>query len=404
MKVLHLTSEYPPHKVGGLGTHVEELTRAQVKAGIEPIVVVCAFSGNQGYENVNGVHVFRFDADNIPAEDFPSWALQMNVLMQKHASQVIEEFKDVSLIHAHDWLVATAAVGLKHIFRIPLISTIHSLEEGRRGGIYEDRQALIHDIERKMVYESWRVIVCSNFMKQSVCSAFSTPWEKVDVVVNGVDVSKYSSDSGHYSEVRGRFALAHEKIVFFVGRHVWEKGVDVLVGAVQSVLSEVPDAKFVIAGEGYMTDKCKALVWQMGFGDKVLFTGYTDDKTLDALLHVSDVVVIPSRYEPFGIVALEGMASHTPVVVADTGGLSEIVQHEVNGLKVWSGHSESLAIGIKRVLVDGGLKDSIVNNAYGNVRDMYSWENVAGMTKGVYDRVVDEYNCADWKPSPGLMW
>ncbi len=404
MKVLHLTSEYPPHKVGGLGTHIEQLTRAQVKAGIEPIVVVCAFSGNEGYENVNGVHVFRFDADNIPAEDFPSWALQMNVLMQKQASQVIEEFKDISLIHAHDWLVATAAVGLKHIFRIPLVSTIHSLEEGRRGGIYEDRQELIHDIERKMVYESWRVITCSNFMKQSVCSAFSTPWENVDVIANGVDASKYNSCPKHCAEVKEKFALPHEKIVFFVGRHVWEKGVDVLVGAVPSVLSEVPDAKFVITGEGYMTDKCKEMVWQMGFGDKVLFTGYTDDNTLDALLHLSDVVVIPSRYEPFGIVALEGMASHTSVVAADTGGLSEIIQHEVNGLKVWSGHSDSLAIGIKRILKEDDLRKSITANAYESVRNTYNWENIANITKGVYERVIGEYNSTDWKPNPELMW
>lgn len=403
MKILHLTSEYPPHKVGGLGTHVDDLTRAQVKAGIEPIVIACAFSGSQGYENIDGVHVFRFDADNIPAEDFPSWALQMNVLMQNQAGKVIEEFKDISLIHAHDWLVATAAIGLKHIYRIPLLSTIHSLEEGRRGGIYEDRQELIHDIERKMVYESWRVITCSNFMKQSVCSSFYTPWDKIDVIPNGVNMSKYDFNYDRYAEIRAKFALPHEKIVFFVGRHVWEKGVDVLVGAVQSVLKEVPEAKFVITGEGYMTDKCRDLTNQMGLGDKVLFTGYTDDDTLDALLHISDVIVIPSRYEPFGIVALEGMASRTPVVASDTGGLSEIIQHEINGLKVWSGHSESLAIGISRVLKDNGLKENIVTNAYNIVKSTYNWENIAGMTKSTYERIIDEYNKADWKPSPELV-
>lgn len=403
MKILHLTSEYPPHKVGGLGTHVDDLTRAQVKAGIEPIVIACAFSGSQGYENIDGVHVFRFDADNIPAEDFPSWALQMNVLMQNQASKVIEEFKDISLIHAHDWLVATAAIGLKHIYRIPLLSTIHSLEEGRRGGIYEDRQELIHDIERKMVYESWRVITCSNFMKQSVCSSFYTPWDKIDVIPNGVNMSKYDFNYDRYAEIRNKFALPYEKIVFFVGRHVWEKGVDVLVGAVGSVLKEVPEAKFVITGEGYMTEKCRDLTNQMGLGNKVLFTGYTDDDTLDALLHISDVVVIPSRYEPFGIVALEGMASRTPVVASDTGGLSEIIQHEVNGLKVWSGHSESLAIGISRVLKDNGLKENIVTNAYNTVKSTYNWQNIANMTKSTYERIIDEYNKADWKPSPELV-
>ncbi|MFH1127533.1 MAG: glycosyltransferase family 4 protein, partial [archaeon] len=400
MRVLHLTSEYPPHKVGGLGTHVEELTRAQVKAGIEPIVVVCAFSGNQGYENVGGVHVFRFDADNIPAEDFPSWALQMNVLMQNKASEVIEEFKDISLIHAHDWLVATAAVGIKHIFRIPLISTVHSLEKGRRGGIYEDRQELINDLERKMVYESWRVITCSHFMKQCVCSSFSTPWDKIDVIPNGVDMSRYDFDYARYQEAKGRFALPHEKIVFFVGRHVWEKGLDVLIGAARSVIAEVPDVKFVVTGEGYMTDKCKDMAHQMGLGDKVMFTGYTDEETLNGLFHVSDVIAVPSRYEPFGIVALEGMASRTPVVAADTGGLSEIIQHDINGLKVWAGHSESLAVGIKRILKDPKLKESIVSNAYDTVKNTYSWGAIANMTKATYERIAGEYQKASWKPSP----
>ena len=126
MKILHLTWEYPPYKVGGLSTHVEELTQAQQKLGHEPIIVACAFEGKDGYENVNGVHVFRFDADHIPAEDFPSWTLQMNVLMQNAASEVMSEFPDISLIHSHDWLSATSAISLKHIYRIPLISTLAS--------------------------------------------------------------------------------------------------------------------------------------------------------------------------------------------------------------------------------------------------------------------------------------
>ncbi len=403
MKVLHLTSEYPPHKIGGLGTHVEELTRAEAKAGIEPVVVTCAFGGHSSYEAKDGVHIFRFDADNIPAEDFPSWALQMNILMQNEASKVIEQFKDIALVHAHDWLAATAAINVKHIYRLPLITTIHSLEIGRRNGIYEDRQELIHDIERKLVYESWRVITCSNFMKQSVCSIFFTPWDKIDVIPNGVHAQKYNFDYARYDEMKKKFALPHEKIVFFVGRHVWEKGVDVLIGAVPSVIAEVRDVKFVISGEGYMTDKCKNLSAQMGVQDKVLFTGYTDDGTLNALMHISHAIAIPSRYEPFGIVALEGMASKTPVVVSDTGGLSEIVQHETTGLKVWAGHSESLAYGIKRALQDEGLRQYIIANAEKSVKDTYNWENIAGMTKKTYERIVGEYKTANWKPNPALI-
>ncbi|MEA3229771.1 MAG: glycogen/starch synthase, partial [archaeon] len=111
MKVMHISWEFPPYKVGGIGSVLDDLTRHQVLEGIEPIVVTCGFEGMVGYEKRNGVHVYRFDADYIPAEDFHSWALQMGMLMQNKASEVINEHKDISLIHAHDWLAATAAIG-----------------------------------------------------------------------------------------------------------------------------------------------------------------------------------------------------------------------------------------------------------------------------------------------------
>jgi len=248
MKVLHLAWEYPPYKVGGLATHVEELTKAEAKEGIEPIVVACSFEGKFGHTREENVEVFRFDADKLPAEDFPSWALEMNILMYNQASEAILQIDGVEILHAHDWIVSACAVNLKHTYRIPLISTIHSLEVGRRGGIYDDRQTLINDLEARLTFESWRVITCSQFMKQSVCKAFYTPWDKVDVVPNGVN-SKRHEVTVDLSEIRSRFSLPHEKIVLFVGRHVWEKGVDVLVGAVPYVLKDVPEAKFVIAGQ-----------------------------------------------------------------------------------------------------------------------------------------------------------
>ncbi len=394
---MHLSWEYPPYKVGGLATHVEELARAQAKLGDEPIVVTCAFEGREGYENVEGVHVFRFNADKIPAEDFPSWTLQMNVLMQNQASQVMSEFRDISLIHTHDWLSATSAIALKHIYRVPLVSTIHSLEVGRRGGIYDDRQKMINDLEGRLVFESWKVLTCSEFMKRSVSSQFSVPWDKIDVVPNGVNLEKFKAPQNLLSE-KSRFALPHEKIVFFVGRHVWEKGVDVLVGAVPYVLKECPEAKFVISGKGYMTDKCKKLAWDFGVADKVLFTEYVDDDMLNLLYHLADVVACPSRYEPFGIVPLEAMACNTAVVISDAGGLNEIVEHEKDGLKVFANNSESLAHGIKRVLSEPELLSTLKKNMPEKVRSIYNWEKIAARTNAIYNQVVSDYQKSGWKP------
>ncbi len=398
MKVMHLTWEFPPYKIGGIGTVLEDLTRSQLSQGVEPVVVTCGFEGKVGYENRDGVHVYRFDADYIPAEDFHSWALQMSMLMQNKACEVMNEHKDISIIHAHDWLVATAAVGVKHMYRKPLISTIHALESGRYGGISGNRQELIHSLEKKLAFESWKIVCNSEFMKRSVSYALSVPHDKIEVIPNGVNMGKMKVDFDHGAE-KAKYALPHESIIFYVGRLVWEKGIDILVGAMPSILDKNPDAKFVFAGCGYMTDRLKKQAYNVGVADKVLFLGFVDDETLKKLFHISDVVVVPSRYEPFGITAIEAMSCHVPVVVTDTGGLAETVSHDIDGIKVWPESSNSLAWGICRVLGDRNLASSLSEKAYGMVEGKYNWDNISAQLKSVYDAVSKQYSASDWKPS-----
>ncbi|MBW6451900.1 MAG: glycosyltransferase family 4 protein [DPANN group archaeon] len=397
MKVMHLTWEFPPNKVGGIASVLENLTKSQLKCGVTPIVVTCAFEGKEGYENYEGVHVYRFNADNIPAEDFPSWALEMNLLMQRVASDVINKEGGVDLIHAHDWLVAMPAISLKHLYRIPLISTIHALESGRYGGINGDRQEFIHSLEGRLVFESWKVICNSEFMKNSVLNAFHVPWDQVSVIPNGVSIESMEAPS-NISDIRNNFAMSNEKIITYVGRHVFEKGVDVLVGAVPSVLSKHPEVKFVICGTGYMRDRCKNIANELGVSDKVIFPDFIDDNTRNALLHMSSVFVVPSRYEPFGITPLEAMACNTPVVVSDTGGLSEIVEHEKDGIKVYPDNSKSLAWGINRVLEDDNLSNYLVQNAKKKIDELYNWDKIALNVQIVYDIIHKEYTDLNWKP------
>ncbi len=398
MKIMHLTWEFPPYKVGGIGTVIDELTKNQLAQGLEPVVVTCGFEGNFGYENRNGVHVYRFNADYIPAEDFHSWALQMSMLMQNKACEVMREHSDVKLIHAHDWLVATAAVGIKHIYRIPMISTLHALESGRYGGISGDRQELIHSLEKKLAYESWKIICNSEFMKRSISYSLSIPHDKIEVIPNGVDADQLKIDFD-YSKEKSRYAMPHESIIFYVGRLVWEKGVDIMVGSIPSVLAKNPDAKFVFAGCGYMMNRLKKLAYEIGVGDKTLFLGYIDDDSLKKLLHLSDIVIVPSRYEPFGITALEAMACHTTVIVADTGGLAETVSHELDGLKVWPESSDSLAWGINRLLGDSNLVNDLCSNAYNKVTKGYTWSGITEKVNTLYNSVITEYTDSSWKPS-----
>ena len=395
MNVLHLTWEFPPFKVGGIASHVYDLTKAQAKAGITPIVVTCSFCGEEGYEEKDGVHIFRFNADNIPAEDFPSWVLEMNLLKENQVVKIFNKFK-IDILHCHDWLSATSAVSTKHMYRVPLIATIHAMEIGRRGAIRQDRERLIDDIERRLVYESWRTIVCSYFMKNSICSCFHTPEDKLDVIPNGIYSDKYDNLNFNYESVKMKYAMPFEKIVLFVGRLVWEKGADLLIGSVNRVLSEVPDVKFVFVGKGYMKDKCLEIANNLGVRDKIYFCGYLSDEELDALYVVANVVVVPSRYEPFGIVALEGMAAKTPVVLSSAGGLCEI--GDGCAYKVGVENSDEIADGITNILTRKELRNDMIENGFLKVTTIYNWDVIVNTTKKTYLRVLEEYNNAKWKP------
>ncbi|MEM3730737.1 MAG: glycosyltransferase family 4 protein [Candidatus Bathyarchaeia archaeon] len=395
--VMMLTWEFPPRIIGGISPHVYYLSKSLVRNGVKVYVVTCDFPGAPQHEVFDGVEVFRIDSYKNPSPDFATWVYLMNVNMQKEAASLINSLGGkVDILHAHDWLVATAGIGLKHVFRKPLIATIHSTEVGRRNGIHFDYERMIHETEAWLTYEAWRVICCSYYMVSHVKWAFGLPDDKLVMIPNGVDAEVYTKvENEDLNEFRSKFALPEEKIVLFVGRLVHEKGAHVLVNAVSKVLEKV-NAKFVIVGNGYMKEQLSNMVKNMGLSQKVLFTGFVDDETLRKLQQCADVSVVPSLFEPFGIVALEAMAAKTPVVVSDTGGLSEIVEHEVTGIKVYPNNPDSLAWGITRVLLDENLARTLRENAYKKVLEKYNWSGIAKNTKAIYEAVLSEYSKSFW--------
>ncbi len=261
---------------------------------------------------------------------------------------------------------------------------MHSTEAGRRGGIRNGYQMTINEVERHLVNESSKVICCSNYMANQISETFNFPREKISVIPNGVNVSKFDIKIIDVQTVKRRYAEPNEKMVVYVGRLVHEKGVHVLIGAVPKVLDVLPNVKFVIVGEGGMKEYLLKEAWDFGVSDHVFFTGFVDESMLVSLYKVSDVAVFPSLYEPFGIVALEAMAAKVPVVVSDTGGLSEIVEHDKTGVKVYPNNVESLAWGILRVLRDQAFANKIRENAYQNVVENYNWDKIAEETIKVY--------------------
>lgn len=397
LAVMMLTWEFPPRIIGGISPHVYYLSRSLARNGVKVYVVTCDFPGAPQHEVLDGVEIFRTDSYKNPSPDFATWVYLMNMNMQKEAATIVRSLDGkVDAFHAHDWLVATAGIGLKHVFRKPLFATMHSTEIGRRNGIHFDYERMIHETEAWLSYEAWKVICCSSYMVSHVQWAFGLPADKLVMIPNGVDADIYAATGkDDLTRFRSKFALPEEKIVLFVGRLVYEKGVHVFVNAIPKVLDKV-NAKFVVVGNGYMKEQLSGLVKSMGIAPKVMFTGFVDDDTLRKLQKCANASVVPSLFEPFGIVALEAMAAKSPVVVSDTGGLGEIVDHDVDGVKVFTNNPDSLAWGIIRVLTDDAKADRLRSNAYAKIQGKYNWNRIAQQTKGVYETVLGDYSKSFW--------
>ena len=397
LNVMMLSWEYPPRVIGGIAPHVFFLSKSLSEIGVKVHVVTCDFPGAPAHEVIDGVEVYRIDSYKNPSPDFASWIYLMNMNMQIEAAAIAARIENkIDVFHAHDWLVATAGIGLKHVFRKPLLVTIHSTEMGRRDGIHTQTEKMIHETEAWLTYEAWKVICCSDYMVSHARWAFGLPEDKLVMVPNGVDPRVYQSiKKGEEKKFRAKFALPEEKIVLYVGRLVYEKGIHILVNAAPRILERV-NAKFIIVGSGYMKEQLLDIVKSMNLEHKVLFAGFLEDEILLKLQKYADVSIVPSLFEPFGIVALEAMAAGSPTVVSDTGGLSEIVDHDLTGVKVYPNDPESLAWGVIKILLDEKYGAYIRKNAYKKIKDKYDWKKIALKTKKIYNSVLGEYTKSFW--------
>ena len=387
MKILMLTWEYPPRVVGGISRVVHDLSKRLIKDGHEVTVVTYRDGDVPEFEDDKGVKVYRVDNYMINSNNFIDWVLQLNFNMVTKVNQIIAEQGTFDVIHAHDWLVANAAKVIKSSYDLPLVSTIHATESGRNSGIHDETQKYINDTEWMLTYESSEVIVNSNYMKGELQRLFGLPFEKINVVPNGVNLTLFNSVERDYN-FRRRFAMDNEKIILFMGRLVNEKGVQHLISAMPKILRGYHDTKLVIAGKGAMINELKAQVEALGISQKVYFAGYLSGKDVAKMYKSADISVFPSTYEPFGIVALEAMLAENPVVVSDIGGLNEIVSHRENGMKTYAGNPNSIADSILELLYDHQLCANIVKKAKAKVRNEYNWNKIAQDTHFTYQKAI----------------
>lgn len=395
MRILMLSWEYPPRIVGGISRVVYDLAQTIAKKGNEVHVVTCMESNAKEAELDKHVIVHRVHTYEINTANFIDWVLQLNFALLERVIKLINETGKFDLVHAHDWIVAFTAKTIKYSYSIPLISTIHATEFGRNGGLHNETQKYISSVEWFLTYESWKVIVNSDFMKLEVQNVFQLPEDKIFTLPNGVEIDKFKGVERDYS-YRRQFAEDHEKIVFFVGRIVNEKGVHILIDSFPKILQEYPNVKLVIAGKGPQLDFLKWKVWNKDIVKHVHFTGYIDDSDLMKLYKCADIAVFPSLYEPFGIVVLEAIVAGASVVVSETGGLSRIIEHEKEGLKALVGNSDSFAHNILRLLQEPELAQDMKQNALFKVTHEFNWETIADKTIELYKVVTDEANAKQW--------
>ena len=387
MKIMMLSWEYPPRIVGGIARVVHDLSHNFAKQGHEVHVITYQEGDTKEFEKDGEVYVHRVANYPINANNLIDWVMQLNFCILEKASTVIKQYGKFDVVHAHDWLVAYAARTLKKSYNLPLVATIHATESGRNKGIHNKSQGYVNDVEWLLTYEASHVICNSYFMKNEIKSLFGKPEENIFVVPNGININKFDGAERDW-DFRRNYASDNEKIIFFAGRIVNEKGIQILLRAAPKILANYPNVKFVIAGRGPCIDELKSLANELGISNKVYFTGYLNDVQITKMYKAIDIATFPSLYEPFGIVALEGMLAGAATVVSDAGGLNEIISHGIDGMKSYAGNPNSLADSILEALYNETLCKDMAKNAREKVIKEFNWNTISKNTMNVYKLAV----------------
>ncbi len=409
MKIAHFSWEYPPVIYGGLGTFATEITQKQKSLGHK--VTVFSLNENNSLltnEKINGINVYRPKTLDLAdtfrlfaAHELRSWgpnfkffsdvvsyntisaSIMVNLLVRK-------EGKNFDIIDAHDWLGIMGGIIVKNELKIPLMFHVHSTEVGRSVG---RGSHIIKDIEYEGGQLADCVITVSYAMKDEL-EKLGFPPDRIRVCWNGIDPNKYDPLKVTQEEklhLRRDYGIKDdENMIFFVGRLVTVKGVDKLVKAMPNVLKDFPNTKLVILGIGDMEWSLKEITKSLGIEDKVLFkTEFIDESERIKHYAASECVVVPSIYEPFGIVCTESMSMGKPTVVGarGTNGLREQILpngEKQNGYHINPYDPKDIAWGIKQVLQDKKRAEWMGNNARKRAIEVFSWETVAKRMLNIY--------------------
>lgn len=373
------------HYVGGVAVVVTELAAALERKGHDVHVFTRMSDGQPCYERIDGVHYHR-----CPFELHSDFIEEINNMCRSFVHHVRETecFAGAfDIIHAHDWLTANAMIWIKHMRHCRGVLTIHSTEYGRCGNNFWDgRSASIREIERAGIFWADRVTTVSHSLRDEIIWMYNAPPKKTKAIYNGVNLHRFD---GWLSPgaVKATYEVgAMDPMVLFCGRMVYQKGPDLLVESIPAILCSHPQAKFVFAGDGDMRWHAEERANDLDVMHATRFLGNKSNGELTDLFKACDVVCVPSRNEPFGIVILEAWSAGKPVAVSQIGGPREFVWHKVNGLKIYP-HPESIAWGLNTLFANFEWARWLGANGRLTVEARFSWDVVGDQVLSVYEEI-----------------
>ncbi|HEX5404820.1 MAG TPA: glycosyltransferase family 4 protein [Pseudonocardiaceae bacterium] len=393
MRVLMLSWEYPPVVVGGLGRHVHALATRLAAQGHDVVVLCRHESGTDASthptqdtvaERVRVVRVAE-DPPHLAFErDLVAWTLAMGHAMIRAAHRLLRGWRP-DVVHAHDWLVTHPAVAVADQLGVPLVATVHATEAGRHAGwLSQPLNQQVHSVEWWLANRADALVTCSTAMRREVAHLFDVEPEAITVIHNGIQARAWRIGATEVAAVRRQHGPDGTPLLLFFGRLEWEKGVHDLIAALPRIRARHPGTRLVVAGKGRQEQELLAVARKHRVRRAVDFVGHLSDRELRAALAAADAVVLPSRYEPFGIVALEAAAAGAPLVASTAGGLGEVVIDGRTGVAFPPGNVPAMADAVHTVLADPAAARTRARAARGRLAVDFDWDRIATATADVY--------------------
>jgi len=369
-------------KVGGVAPHVSELSEALARRGHE-VHILTRRGDFDSYDKINGVHYQRTDFDSNGGIVYQMDSMSDAIYDRFGAVQKI--FGKFDIVHGHDWHPVPALTRIKQDFGLPFLLTMHSTEWGRNGNNFG--YGISQEISHRGwlgCYEAAKVIVTTRRMQDELMWIYSLPEEKIRIIPNGIILGKMRKglDAGTIKEKYGIHPLA--PMVLFCGRMSIQKGPDLLVEAVPHILRNRPDARFVFMGEGGMRADCERRARELGVSDACRFLGYTSSAEKEMLVNACDLMCVPSRNEPFGVVVLEAWDACKPVVATEA---VSIIRNFEDGLLAYV-QPESIAWCINRLLSNPEEMKKLAQAGCSRIDAEFSWDRIAKRTEAVYEEAI----------------